>query len=605
MYQPARAMTDTLAGGGSKAPAQDGPRFSVPGFSVPAKLLPVTIGPEQAVAHRGWCEARDQLLAASLAGPGVTLVLGPAGTGKTLLLQQLAHALTDRGMDVVLQPRGDLPIEDAWLAEAAQSNPRRVVLIDEADRMTEASLGQLERLGLCPVILAGVSDPGEGRSDRDAGITRTIRLAPLPEDEVRAFIAARLHQAGLSPDLIGAGAVARLAAHSGGVPRILNMLVGAALFLANTEQAPRIEAAHVDEAAALRDGNAEAAAPAPPPDPVTPDEVPVEAPPVETAAVEVAAVEPPPLVVAPSPVAPRARLAVMSADPALSRPRARTRGSRRRATLYALAGLAAAFAGAILWRDVSLRHPAPEVAREMARERASVPAAPGAAAQRPARPPLVTAAASPKAPVAAPPSPLPAAPPHLSARHPVARPAMPRIGQANPHVTAAAPEPAANRDAALAGRLAPPAHPAPSPSPAARPARMPVLSARHSSQPSGIGSDRIGSAVPHAVAASEPPVRAERRAPRGERALGFEARHEPIPAWRNEAGQQTRFAPSAPPEKTLDLGDAGPGMQPGVPAPGAAPEHKPFEVSAGRPAPRYVGVYVTRPDGTRVFEAGP
>lgn len=231
-----------------------------------AAQLPLAVSADEAVAHRAWREARDRVLSVVLARPCLVLILGKAGTGKTLLLQDLARTLRAAGADVWLQPRGDLPLDAAQSAtgDALGSAPdrRRVVLIDEADRMTEAALDRLGRFGECAVVLAGlVGVEGDRLPDAKAVV---VSLAPLAPDEVGSFLAEYLALAGLDLGVMGPGAVARLAAHSGGVPRVLNMLARAAVFLASADGG-RVEAAHVDQAASLRSGEPEAIRLAPTP----------------------------------------------------------------------------------------------------------------------------------------------------------------------------------------------------------------------------------------------------------------------------------------------------------------------------------------------------
>ena len=227
-------------------------RVSKPAFGAATPFL-AEIGAEEAVAHRAWTEARSQVLEAVLAGPCLVVVLGSTGTGKTLLLQDLAWALRGAGASVLVQPRDDLPLEAANPRDAGR---RRVVLVDDADQMNEAALERLGRLGRCAVVLAGLSNPGDGKGLRGAKI---VRLAPLAPDEVEAFVAARLAQSGLRTDMIDAAAVARLAERSGGIPRLVNGLAGRALSLARSEGAARVGAGHVDEAATLQIGDADSA----------------------------------------------------------------------------------------------------------------------------------------------------------------------------------------------------------------------------------------------------------------------------------------------------------------------------------------------------------
>src|SRR6185437_11972967 len=168
--------------------------------------FPATVGPEDAVAHRGWREACERALAAVLSGPGGVLVLGPAGTGKTLLLQHLAGELRARGMDVLLSTRGYLDPSDK-----AEHGQPRAVLIDEADRLSPESLEGLGHLGRCAFVLAGVTEPHEESGPIAGEGASIVRLGPLPAGEVGAFVAARLVQVGLRPSILTEAAIERLA----------------------------------------------------------------------------------------------------------------------------------------------------------------------------------------------------------------------------------------------------------------------------------------------------------------------------------------------------------------------------------------------------------
>jgi len=212
------------------------------------------------IEHRAWLRARDQALAAVRAGKSLILVLGPPGTGKSLLLRELARILGSGGYDVLFQPRGDVPVE---VAEAAPGNWKRplprVVLVDEADRMTGAALERLGQLGAASLVCAGLTGDIGGLGQLSATV---VRLAPLPPDEVGAFAAAWLARAGRHAMPLGDQANSRLAERSSGVPRVLTILVDAAAFLAATDGAARIDASHIDQAAAMRGDDAVADAPA-------------------------------------------------------------------------------------------------------------------------------------------------------------------------------------------------------------------------------------------------------------------------------------------------------------------------------------------------------
>ncbi len=84
-------------------------------------------------------------------------------------------------------------------------------------------------------------------------MTQRAALAEAPppgREAVAACIAARLRALGHPADLLTGEAVAALTQHAGGsIPRLRAALAGA-LFLASTEEAPRIERSHVERAVA-------------------------------------------------------------------------------------------------------------------------------------------------------------------------------------------------------------------------------------------------------------------------------------------------------------------------------------------------------------------
>ena len=346
----------------------------------PDSPFPITVGPEHVVAHRGWARARDQVLSAVLAGPSLVLVLGAPGTGKTLLLQELARMLRAAGTDVLLQARGDLPIDAAKTGTAdAGAGRRRVVLIDEADRMNDVALARLGQLGKCAFVLAGTPDPEDDQpGGPSTAAAVVVRLAALQPDEVGAFVAERLAQSGLSANALSAAAVARLAEHSGGMPHMLNMLADAALLLVRTGRSSRIEAAHVDQAAAHQGGDAEIghagigdSGPSPP---ITPGIVPRQqaepSPPVMASpALSFAAAPAPP---APAPPAP----APPAPDESRQAPRRRQIAALGVAALGVVFGVAVACGGMVAWHGGHAERASPLMATARLAPTPSGPVAP-------------------------------------------------------------------------------------------------------------------------------------------------------------------------------------------------------------------------------------
>ena len=226
-------------------PAAPSPAADVP--------MPVLVTVEAAVAHPGWRAARRAVLEALQTTPCVVVLVGARGGGKTLLLAELARALTAAGKPPAQHRWGDPDSEQAL--EDGPIPPDRLVLIDEADRIDEEALGRLiaqKRYGL---VLARCRDLPAGVLELAGTLERRVTvvpLAPLAPGETAVFLTARLVRAGRPADLIGPEAVARIEAWSGGVPRLVNMLATAALFLATQERAT-VTTAHVDEAVEMFD----------------------------------------------------------------------------------------------------------------------------------------------------------------------------------------------------------------------------------------------------------------------------------------------------------------------------------------------------------------
>ena len=218
----------------------------VPGILPPSRLgasaFPVTADLSRIISYPGWHDARERVLAALRAGRHLVLITGAPGTGKTLLLRDVARCLEMEGVDVLLQGRGDVP---ASPVPAAGGGRRRIVLVDEADRINGHTLQGLRSSGAAAVALVVSRVPSrEGET--------VVRLAPLSREDARAFVRASLTQAGLSADLVDEAAVERLWQRSEGMPRQLNILASAAVMLAEGDGSRSVRAEHVDGAVALR-----------------------------------------------------------------------------------------------------------------------------------------------------------------------------------------------------------------------------------------------------------------------------------------------------------------------------------------------------------------
>ena len=234
------------------------------------------------------------LLQGVLQRKGFTIVAGPVGTGKTTLLHTALQILTEKS-----EGRGRLvsaflvnpTLTPAELLEAvldeyeinctATSKPRRlaalhqmlfqtqqqggtaVLLIDEAHLMTVELLEEIRLLGntdtyhekllqivLCgqPELFAVLQRPElQALQQRIAG---TCLLRPLSLPETRAYVAERLHAAGLRGSSPFTGtAVESIHKMSNGVPRLINLLADACLMTGFELKRKQVDQLIVNQAA--------------------------------------------------------------------------------------------------------------------------------------------------------------------------------------------------------------------------------------------------------------------------------------------------------------------------------------------------------------------
>jgi hypothetical protein len=215
--------------------------------AAPGELMKLAGRPADVIAHPAWSEARETIIAEVNAGHALIALLGPPGTGKTVLLRDLATRFAELGRAVCLLEFGDSP-QDVGAAE--------IVLVDEADRISASRLDELRSLKGVSVVLAALP-ASRDRFARYPGAS-VVQLALLSPDEACKFLVERLEQLGLPKRTLTDAAWAQLIAHAHGAPRLLVALLGHALFLASEHQAARVTAPHVDEAVAARGGELKA-----------------------------------------------------------------------------------------------------------------------------------------------------------------------------------------------------------------------------------------------------------------------------------------------------------------------------------------------------------
>ena len=236
-------------------------------------------------------EALNTLLIAARNGEGFIKITGEVGTGKTLLCRKFMATLGDgfvtayipnpylepRTLMLALADELEIPLEKdvdqhqllksitARLLVLAAQDKRVLLCLDEAQAIPVESLEALrlltnletEKRKLLQIVLFG-----QPELDRKLAldvirqlaqrITFHYHLGPLSRDELEYYLAHRLRIAGYTgARLFSRGAVARLFAASGGIPRLVNILAHKALMLAYGQGKQQVARKHV--ALAVRD----------------------------------------------------------------------------------------------------------------------------------------------------------------------------------------------------------------------------------------------------------------------------------------------------------------------------------------------------------------
>ncbi|HEY7559652.1 MAG TPA: AAA family ATPase [Candidatus Binatia bacterium] len=219
---------------------------------------------------------------------GVIVITGEPGTGKTLFLKSLARDMDPRVRTVIVyNPHTDLngllrllldrldlhaTADDRtamfhrltdFLIEQRRYNCTICLLIDEAQELDEKTLDELRLLSnldfedeaLLPVVLLGqpelhmkLDQPSARRIKQRVALTR--HTYPLVRMEIGPYIRSRLEVANYKgADLFGPRALEKIAAYSGGIPRMVNSICDNSLIRAYTAKRSVISPEIIDQVA--------------------------------------------------------------------------------------------------------------------------------------------------------------------------------------------------------------------------------------------------------------------------------------------------------------------------------------------------------------------
>jgi hypothetical protein len=196
------------------------------------------------LSHSRWCEARASVLAALEDRSRCVVVVGPSGTGKSILLRDIARTLAAAAATEVQNASGTANHPILVVGAGAHGT----AVIDDGDRLSEAALAELMSGRAPQCVFAGSPDLAN-RLKRIAPNTRIVTLDALPPDEARAYLALWLKREKLPAKHFERPAEAELIAVAEGIPRALGRLAWRATQVAAAEDSGRIKLRHVREVA--------------------------------------------------------------------------------------------------------------------------------------------------------------------------------------------------------------------------------------------------------------------------------------------------------------------------------------------------------------------
>ena len=259
-------------------------------FGLSEKPFAITPDPRYLYLSERHAEALAHLLYGINESGGFIQLTGEVGTGKTTVVRTLLSRVPHHAdVAVILNPRVTpvefllticeelgLPIEAAdrdsvkqmvdalnrRLLSAHAEGRRIIVIVDEAQNLSAETLEQVRLLTnletptqkLLQIILIGQPELRDLLDRNDLRqlaqrITGRYHLKPLSREETQGYVRHRLRVAGATGEIFTPGALRELHRLSSGIPRVINVSCDRALLGAYTQEARKVSAGLVRQAA--------------------------------------------------------------------------------------------------------------------------------------------------------------------------------------------------------------------------------------------------------------------------------------------------------------------------------------------------------------------
>jgi type II secretory pathway predicted ATPase ExeA len=242
----------------------EGGEVTVSFHRLAGRAFRLTPGQSESFLHGSYAQALESVMAAAHQQEGIIVVTGPAGTGKTTLIEDLADRFRASGArvgrlanalvsgDDLLRliafafglradalTKADLLIAlGSELAGERPGHARAILIVDEAQDLGPSALEELRLLcnlaaePLMQILLVGQDGLWNQLLRPEYAhvhqiVLASCRLRPLAPAETRAYVGHKLTGAGWTGEpRISGEALTLIHQYTGGIPRLINLVMG-------------------------------------------------------------------------------------------------------------------------------------------------------------------------------------------------------------------------------------------------------------------------------------------------------------------------------------------------------------------------------------------